>query len=107
VFTDRNYDLSIVSHSEPNDIGVFARDDYYFNYQGKPFRETMAQLEVTADPARRAELLKAAQQQLADDYAAGFLFIYPKLMVEDAKLRGMWADEPAQSTDLTNVSWGE
>ncbi len=105
VFTDKNYDLTIVSHTEPNDIGIFAREGYYFNYDSQAFKDIMAELDVTADPAKRAELLKAAQQQLADDYAAGFLFELAKPMVQNAKLKGMWENAPTQATDLTGVSW--
>ncbi|VAW14632.1 ABC transporter, substrate-binding protein (cluster 5, nickel/peptides/opines), partial [hydrothermal vent metagenome] len=32
VFKNRDYDLTIVSHTEPYDIGIYARDDYYFQY---------------------------------------------------------------------------
>ena len=32
VFTDKDYDLSIVSHTEPNDIDIYSRDYYYFQY---------------------------------------------------------------------------
>jgi peptide/nickel transport system substrate-binding protein len=107
VFTEKNYDLTIVSHTEPNDIGIFARDGYYFNYTSQAFKDIMAELDVTADPAKRGELLKAAQKQLADDYAAGFLFELAKPMVQNAKLRGMWENAPTQATDLTGVYWEE
>jgi peptide/nickel transport system substrate-binding protein len=62
---------------------------------------------VTADPAKRSELLKAAQKQLADDYVVGFLFELPKIGVENAKLHGLWENAPAQATDLTAVYWDE
>lgn len=105
VFTQKNYDLTIVSHTEPNDIGIFARDDYYFDYQSDAFDAIMAELAVTADPAKRSELLKQAQKQLADDYAVGFLFELAKVGVENAKLKGLWENAPTQATDLTGVSW--
>jgi peptide/nickel transport system substrate-binding protein len=108
VFTDKNYDLTIVSHTEPNDIGIFARGDaYYFNYNSEAFNAIIAELGVTADPAKRSELLEAAQKQLADDYVVGFLFELAKVGVENAKLRGMWENAPTQATDLTGVYWEE
>jgi peptide/nickel transport system substrate-binding protein len=107
VFTDKNYDLTIVSHTEPNDIGIFAREGYYFQYKSDEFNQIMADLAVTADPARRSELTKAAAQKLADDYAVGFLFELAKVGVENAKLKGMWENAPTQATDLTGVSWEE
>jgi len=105
VFTDKNYDLTIVSHTEPNDIGIFARDDYYFDYHSDAFKKIIAELDATADPARRSELLKAAQKQLADDYDAGYLFELAKVGVENGKLKGMWENAPTQATDPTGVSW--
>jgi peptide/nickel transport system substrate-binding protein len=105
VFTDKNFDLTIISHTEPNDIGIFARDGYYFQYSSPEFKQIIADLAVTSDPAKRSELTKAAAQKLADDYVVGFLFELAKVGVENAKLKGMWENAPTQATDLTGVSW--
>ena len=35
VFKGKDFDLTIVSHTEPMDIDIYARPDYYFQY-GKP-----------------------------------------------------------------------
>lgn len=107
VFKQKNYDLTIVSHTEPNDISIFSRPDYYFDYHSDAFNKIIADLSVTADPAKRSELLKAAQKQLADDYVVGFLFELPKIGVQNAKLQGLWENAPAQATDLTAVYWDE
>ncbi|MHB1110739.1 MAG: ABC transporter substrate-binding protein [Candidatus Nanopelagicales bacterium] len=100
-----SYDLTIVSHTEPNDIGIFARDDYYFAYRSDTFKKIIADLAVTADPATRSELIKAAQTQIANDFVAGYLFELAKVGVEDARLKGMWENAPTQATDLTAVHW--
>jgi peptide/nickel transport system substrate-binding protein len=107
VFKQKNYDLTIISHTEPNDISIFSRPDYYFDYQSEAFNSIIADIAVTADPDKRSELLKAAQQQLADDYAVGFLFGLAKVGVNNAKLKGLWENAPAQATDLTAVYWDE
>lgn len=107
VFKQKNFDLTIISHTEPNDISIFSRPDYYFGYKSDAFNQIIADLSVTADPAKRSELLKAAQKQLADDYAVGFLFELPKIGVQNAKLQGLWENAPAQATDLTAVYWEE
>ena len=107
VFTDKNYDLTIISHTEPNDIGIFARPDYYFQYNNAEFNQLIADLSVTSDPAKRSELTKAAAQNLADNYAVGFLFELAKVGVTNAKLKGLWDNAPTQATDLTAVYWEE
>ncbi|HVW92346.1 MAG TPA: ABC transporter substrate-binding protein [Devosia sp.] len=107
VFTDKDYDLTIISHTEPNDIGIFARDNYYFDYHSDKFKKIMNDLNLATDPAKRKELLQAAQKQLADDYVVGFLFELPKIGVNNANLKGMWANAPIQATDLTQVYWAQ
>ena len=107
VFTNKDYDLTIVSHTEPNDIGAFARDDYYWNYRSDAVKGFMAELNNTTDPAKRTEIIQAVEKQIADDYAVGFLFQLAKTGVWNAKLKGMWANAPTQATDLTGVYWEE
>jgi len=105
VFTGGDYDLTIISHVEPNDIGIFARDGYYLHYDNADFKKIIADLDVTADPAKRTGLLQAAQKNLADNYAAGFLFELAKVGVENAKLKGLWQNQPTPATDVTAVYW--
>ena len=103
----RDYDLTIVSHTEPNDIGIYARKDYYFNYHNPKFNAVMAELGKTSDPAKRLELLHQAQTILADDAVNGFLFELPKIGVWDAKLEGMWHNWPIFANDLSDVKWSD
>ncbi|WP_421873356.1 ABC transporter substrate-binding protein [Nitratireductor rhodophyticola] len=105
VFKNKDYDLTIVSHTEPNDINIYARDDYYFNYKNPAFKEVMNALEATADPKKRIELYQTAQKIIAQDAVNGFMFQLPKIGVWDAKLEGMWENSPIQANDLTDVSW--
>lgn len=106
-FKGKDYDLTIVSHTEPNDIGIYARKDYYFNYDNPDFDKVIAELDVASDQAKRNELFKQAQEILAKDAVNGFLFQLPKIGVWDAKLEGMWENAPIQATDLTGVKWAD
>lgn len=105
VFKNKDYDLTIVSHTEPNDIGIYARKDYYFQYDNPDFDAVIAELDVSSDEAKRTELYQKAQRILAEDAVNGFMFQLPKVGVWDAKLEGMWANSPVQATDLTGVHW--
>lgn len=107
VFTQKDYDLTIVSHVEPNDIGIYARKDYYFNYQNPEFNKVIEELDVTVDEGKRKELLGKAQKILADDAVVGFLFELPKVGVWDAKIEGLWQNQPVPANDLTKVKWND
>lgn len=105
VFTKKDYDLTIVSHVEPNDIDIYARKDYYFNYHNPAFNKVIEELNLTADETRRTELLQTAQKILAEDAVVGFLFELPKIGVWDAKLTGLWENSPIPANDLSKVKW--
>ena len=107
VFRNKDYDLTIVSHTEPNDINIYARPDYYFQYDSKEFQDVMAQLNLATDPAERSVLSQKAQQIIANDYVNGFLFQLAKLGVANAKIVGLWENSPTQANDLTQVYWEE
>jgi peptide/nickel transport system substrate-binding protein len=105
VFGAKEFDLTIVSHTEPADINIYARPDYYFGYDDPEFRTLMDDIAATADPAQRSELLKAAQRKIADDNVNAFLFQLAKTGVADARIEGLWENAPTQANDLTGVRW--
>nr|WP_238364320.1 ABC transporter substrate-binding protein [Mesobacterium pallidum] len=107
VFNGKDFGLTIVSHTEPFDIGIYARPDYYFQYDNPAFQELIAKLGTTSDPAMRTEMLAEAQQIIADDYVNGYLFQLPLHTVAKAGITGLWQNAPTQAVDMTGVAWGE
>ncbi|PIE07627.1 MAG: hypothetical protein CSA73_01770 [Rhodobacterales bacterium] len=107
VFKGKDFDLTIVSHTEPADLNIYARPDYYFQYDRAEFRALNDTLTRTADPAERSRLLADMQRMIAEDYVNGYLFQLAKTGVADARLRGLWANAPTQANDLTGVSWAK
>ena len=107
VFKQHDFDLTIVSHTEANDIDIYARPNYYFGYNNPKFQKLIQTLQATSDPAKRATLLKEAQTIIAKDYVNAFLFQYPKLGVANVHIHGLWANAPNQSNDLTGVYWDQ
>ncbi|WP_293576057.1 ABC transporter substrate-binding protein [Phaeobacter sp.] len=105
VFRGKTFGLSIVSHTEPMDIGIYARPDYYFQYDNPAFQDLMAELTRTTDPQARTRMMQQAQEMIAADHVNGFLFQLAALSVARADLQGLWANSPTQATDLTAVSW--
>ncbi|MFK7997573.1 MAG: ABC transporter substrate-binding protein [Granulosicoccus sp.] len=106
-FKGKDFDLTIVSHTEPMDIGVYANPDYYFQYDNADLQSLMADFSVETDTIKREEMLRSAQQIIADDYVNGYLFQLAKTGVANSKLKGLWENSPTQANDLTGVYWEE
>ncbi|MEM9731976.1 MAG: ABC transporter substrate-binding protein [Pseudomonadota bacterium] len=105
VFRGKDYDLTIVSHTEPMDIGIYGRDDYYFNYKSDALKGVLDKLNATADEKGRYALMGEAQEIIAKDAVNGYLFQLAKAGVWNAKVKGLWENSPVQANDLTGVSW--
>ncbi|QEW23004.1 ABC-transporter substrate-binding protein precursor [Marinibacterium anthonyi] len=105
VFKGKDFGLTIVSHTEPMDIGIYARPDYYFQYDNPDFQALMARLNATTDPDARNDILGQAQTMIAKDYVNGYLFQLAALTVAKAGIEGLWVNAPTAATDLTGVVW--
>jgi len=105
VFKNKDFDLTIVSHTEPMDIGIYTRPKYYFQYQNSSFNSIIEDLNVTSDPKKRYALMGAAQAILSKDAVNGFLFQLAKLGIWNKNIIGLWGNSPVQANDLTGVSW--
>ncbi|MFQ3183972.1 MAG: peptide/nickel transport system substrate-binding protein [Alteromonas macleodii] len=107
VFTGKNFGMSIVSHTEPMDISIYANPEYYFQYDNPEFQALMVTLNATTDPITRSALLAEAQTTISEDYVNGYLFQLAVPTVAMAGLNGLWLDQPTATVDLTGVSWSE
>jgi peptide/nickel transport system substrate-binding protein len=107
VFRGKDFDLSIVSHTEPMDIGIYANPEYYFQYDSAAFQKTIDDLKLATDAGERTALLQSAQRVIADDYVNGYLFQLARTGVANSKIRGLWENSPTQANDLTGVSWSD
>lgn len=100
---EHDYDLTIVSHVEPLDLGNFANPDYYTGYDSQTFQDLYQATRTAGDEASRIEALQAAQRQLANDAAAAFLYQPQWISIARKGISGMRKDVPVFITDF--ASW--
>ena len=107
VFNGKNFGLTIVSHTEPMDIGIYANPEYYFQYDNPDFQALMSKLNATTDPDMRTQMMAQAQKTISEDYVNGYLFQLAALSVAKVGVQGLWTNAPTQATDLTGVTWAD
>jgi peptide/nickel transport system substrate-binding protein len=105
VYKGKNFDLTIISHVEPLDIGVYANPDYYFQYDSQAFRDIFARIQAAASLDALEAALGEAQRQIVKDCVNVFLFQYPAVTVADAHLQGLWKNAPIFVNDVGALSW--
>ncbi|MBK6386038.1 MAG: ABC transporter substrate-binding protein [Rhodoferax sp.] len=104
-YTNKNYDLTIISHVEPFDLGNFAKPGYYWGYESPKFNELFDKIQNSPRPADRAKLLGDAQRMIANDAVHAFLYQPQWITVANKNIRGLWKDMPIFVNDLSALSW--
>ena len=103
IFTQGDYDMTIIGHSEPRDIGIYGNPDYYFHYNSQRVQDLLAQIEKTSDEAEQMSLYKEIERTIAKDAVNVWVFSPPYLVAARNDLYGYWQDQPIVAVDLTEA----
>jgi peptide/nickel transport system substrate-binding protein len=104
IFKKKEYQLTMIGHVEAWDIGIYARPDYYFQYDSQAFRDAYAKALKAPDETEKTKWFGRCQEIIADDAVNGFLFSAPSLPVMKASVMGWWENYPTIALDCT-AAW--
>ncbi|ODT65904.1 MAG: ABC transporter substrate-binding protein [Pelagibacterium sp. SCN 63-23] len=105
VFANKDFELTIIAHVEPFDIGIYANPDYYFGYDNPDVQALNETLNATTDEAERKRLAQEIETIIARDAVNGYLFELAQTGVWNAKLEGMWQNAPIEGVVLRDIHW--
>lgn len=74
VYTNHDYDLSLVDHNESHDFASWTNPDYYFGYNNATVQSLYKQAIASTDETQADSLLAQAAKQVSQDAAADWLF---------------------------------
>ena len=103
IFGEADYDMTVIGHAEPMDIGIYANPGYYFRYDGARVRELVEAARRSGDEDERAHIYRQIQAQLAEDAVNAWLYARPYFVLTRADVHGWWEALPMVITDLTRV----
>lgn len=105
VYGQAQFDLTLISHVEPLDLGNWSKPGYYWGYENPAFDALYERLRASADEGERLKLLEQAQRLLAEDAAAIFLYQPHWLTAARKGLQGLWEQMPISVNDLATLRW--
>ena len=101
VFTNHDYDMSIVAQVEPRDLpAVFGNPKYYTQYNNPQLQADIAAADA-GSTGDQVSYMKKAAQELSQDAAADFLFLLPNLTVADKNITGLPTNAITEGFDLS------
>lgn len=103
VFKNADYDMSIIAHVEPRDLGAVFNAKYYTRYDDPTLAGLLAAAD-SGDEAAQVDNMKKAARRLSEQAAADWLFLLPNLVVADKNLTGLPTNAITESFDLTRLA---
>lgn len=89
VYTNHDYDLSFVLHTEAHDFENWADPEYYFTYDNPEVQDLFAQSLAATDPAEAADLLQQAARIVSEDAGADWLYNGASVVAVGTNITGM------------------
>ena len=104
VYTNQDYDLSFVLHTEARDFENWANPDYYFTYDNPEVQDLYAQSLAATDEAEAADLLKQAARIVAEDHAADWLYNGASVIAVGTNITGMPSINVNERLNLAEIA---
>ena len=103
IFKQKEFQLTMIGHVEAWDIGIYAKPDYYFQYDSQEFRDAYAKALKAPNEEEKTKWFGRCQEIIAEDAVNGFLFSAPNLPAMKANVMGWWENYPTIALDCTEV----
>lgn len=103
VFTNAEYDLTFVLHTEPRDIANYANPEYYWRYDSPEVQQLIADAKVAATPDEATELLKQAARQIAEDSPVDWLMLDVDITVSRTGVSGYPIEDVDSRFDASGI----
>ena len=103
VFTDHDFDLSIIQHVEARDITTFGNPKYYWGYNNPKVKALLAQAD-SGSTDEQVTAMREVAKTLNADAAADWLFLFPNVIVAKTKVTGLSQNQVSESFDLTGLA---
>ncbi|KAA9085150.1 ABC transporter substrate-binding protein [Microbacterium radiodurans] len=104
VYTNKDYELSVVNHAEPRDFENWANPEYYFTYDNAEVQDLYAQSLLATDTQQADDLLKQAARIVSEDHAADWLYNWSSVVAVATNVTGMPVDNVNARINLAEIA---
>lgn len=88
VFKERDFEATLQEHVNDRDVVWYGNPDFYWGYDNADVQQWVAEAEQAATPEEQTALLKKVNEQIAEDAASVWLYLYPQIVVASADVTG-------------------
>lgn len=104
VMKQKDYQMSVIAHVEPRDIGhIFGNPNYYIGFDSPRTRELLAAADAAASAEQSTELMRQAVAEIMDQAASLTVLNFPNIVVTRPGVQGFNATAVTDTLPLGEV----
>ncbi|SBW26668.1 ABC transporter periplasmic protein [Candidatus Protofrankia californiensis] len=103
VYKNADYDLSIVDHAEPRDLGNYAKPGYYWRYDSPAAQQDYRAAVTASSDAERDQNLRKLARQISEDAASDWLLLGPARQVARVGVTGFPTNNLSSLYDASKI----
>ncbi|MEV0718951.1 ABC transporter substrate-binding protein [Asanoa sp. NPDC050611] len=88
VYQNKDFTATLQEHVNDRDVVWYGDPSFYWGYDNPQVTAWIKQAEQAGSEADQTALLKKANEQIAQDAASDWLYLYPQIVVASTKLSG-------------------
>ena len=82
------FEATLQEHVNHRDIVFYGNPDFYWGYNNPEVVQLIADAEAAASIDEQTDLLRQANEIIAEDAASNWLYLYPQIVVSAANVTG-------------------
>ena len=103
VYTNKDYETTLMNHNNPRDVLWYANPDFYWQYDNAQVQELAVQADGAASEEEQVELIHSLSNIIAHEAPSAWLFMAPQIRIADASVSGFSASKNAEPFFVGNL----
>ncbi|MFD2841261.1 ABC transporter substrate-binding protein [Populibacterium corticicola] len=103
VYTNKDYETTLMNHNNPRDVLWYANPDFYWQYDNAEVQDLKVKSDEAASEAEQTELIHQLSGIIAQEAPSAWLFQAPQIRVSKANITGFSADKNAEPFYVANI----
>jgi peptide/nickel transport system substrate-binding protein len=103
VYTDHDFETTLMGHVNPRDVLWYANPDFYWGYDNPQVQEWVTQADEASTEAEQVDLLKQVNETIGEEAASAWLYLDPQIRVARADVTGFPVDQVTESFYVADI----
>jgi ABC-type dipeptide transport system, periplasmic component len=103
VYTNKDYQTTLMDHNNPRDVLWYANPDFYWQYDNKEVQALKDKSDEAATLEEQVESIHALSEIIANEAPSAWLFMAPQIRISKSNVTGFSPDKNAEPFYVADI----